>query len=454
MAAVFLPDELSAATGGKWLSDLTPAGALAITTDTRCDNKGRIFFALAGERFDAHDFLMQAVDSGCEALCINRNREVSLPANIPVLTVDDTLKAMQNCAAMHRQRFAGLQVFGVTGSVGKTSVKEMLRAICSCASSADKVLYTIGNTNNQIGVGQNLFKLDSCHKFAVLEAGTSSPGEIAPLAAMIMPHGAIVNSIAPCHLEKLIDLNGVAKEKSAIFSTLPDNGVAVFPAECAGKDILRTAAGKRRIVTFGIDGKGDIFAKFISGELTGSTFDLHFPDGTIHRISWHLTGIHNAINAAGAAALAWACGIPAEIIARALPQTELPGMRMKKTVINGVTFYNDAYNANPASMLASVNLLANASLPGRLILLLGGMRELGDSSFAEHRNLLALIKEKLPGAITLTIGKEFENLSGNHWQTPEEAGKYLLSILKSGDTVFAKGSRGNAVEKALPEEAR
>ena len=143
MAAVFLPDELSAATGGKWLSDLTPAGALAITTDTRCDNKGRIFFALAGERFDAHDFLMQAVDSGCEALCINRNREVSLPANIPVLTVDDTLKAMQNCAAMHRQRFAGLQVFGVTGSVGKTSVKEMLRAICSCASSADKVLYTL-----------------------------------------------------------------------------------------------------------------------------------------------------------------------------------------------------------------------------------------------------------------------------------------------------------------------
>lgn len=454
--ALFSASEFSIVTGGSWLKDSLPEKALAISTDTRNDNQGKIFFALSGEHFDAHNFLQQAADSGCEALCIKKNRrnDIDLPDNLPVLMVDDPLIAMQMCAAYHRNRFKDLTVFAVTGSVGKTSVKEMLRAICAKAAGEDAVLYTIGNTNNQIGVAQNLLRLTPEHRFAVLEAGTSSPGEILPLARIINPTGAIVNSIAPCHLENLIDLDGVAREKGDIFSPLAANAPAVFPENAAGKTLLTKAAENCRIITFGNDGKGDISSKFISGTLEQSSFELTFADGRIFTITWSLTGKHNAINAAGAAALANACGIAPEIICDALPDTRLPGMRMKKSCVDNITYYNDAYNANPASLSASIELLGQSTFPGRLILLLGGMRELGASSVEEHRKLLQNIRTTLPDAIVITIGQEFSGLSGCHFDSPEKAGEYLKEILQSNDTVFAKGSRGNAVEKALPPEAR
>ena len=451
--AVFSAAELVSFTGGVWKNSTVPQYPLAISTDTRCGNQGKIFFALSGENFDAHNFLSQAVSSGCEALCVEKNKTCQLPADFPVLLVDNTLLAMQACAAGHRKKFPQLTLFGVTGSVGKTSVKEMLCAICTHAAGADKTLYTIGNTNNQIGVAQNLLRLQMQHRFAVIEAGTSSPGEIAPLSRMMRPTGAIVNSIAPCHLEKLIDLNGVATEKGEIFSAMQIDGTAVFPAETAGSEILYKAAGNRKIQTFGLNGSGDFSAKYLAGDLSGSTFELTFPDKKNFVINWQLTGIHNALNAAGAAALAYSGGIPAEVIVQGLPQTVLPGMRMKKSIIDQVTYYNDAYNANPASMRASIELLAATSLPGRLILLLGGMRELGPSSLREHTDLLNLIKKRLPGALVITIGDEFAGLSGNHFAASEAAGSFLKSILRPGDTVFAKGSRGNAVEKALPPEA-
>lgn len=452
--AMFSAAGLIEITGGKWLNGLMPECSLEISTDTRCDNCGKIFFALTGEKFDAHNFLEQAKSSGAQALCINRNRQNSAPENIPVLLVDDTLNAMQQCAAFHRRSFPDLTVFAVTGSVGKTSVKEMLRAICSAASSAEQTLFTIGNTNNQIGVCQNLLRLTDKHRFAVLEAGTNSPGEIRILADMIQPSGAIVNSIAPCHLEKLIDLDGVAREKSMIFHQLKRNGTAVFPAVTAGLEILQNASQKNQQMTFGIDGSGDISAVFIDGDLNGSTFELHFPDNKSFKINWHLTGRHNALNAAGAAALAYSSGIPAELIVQALPDTKLPGMRMKKTVVNGITYFNDAYNANPSSMNASISLLSSSKFPGRLFLLLGGMRELGEFSRKAHEELLTAVKEKRPDANLITVGDEFTGISELHFSSPEEAGEYLKKTLLPGDTVFAKGSRGNAVEKALPEEAR
>jgi UDP-N-acetylmuramoyl-tripeptide--D-alanyl-D-alanine ligase len=174
---------------------------------------------------------------------------------------------------------------------------------------------------------------------------------------MSLPCGAIVNSIAPCHLENLVDLDGVAREKGCIYSHLAADGIAVFPAETAGKQILQSAAGNHKCVTFGINGNGDICAEFISGELDNSTFALTFPDGNKYIINWKLTGRHNALNAAGAAALAYSSGISPEIICEGLKNTTLPGMRMKKTILNQVTYFNDAYNANPASMTASIELL-------------------------------------------------------------------------------------------------
>ena len=267
--ARFSAAEFSAVTGGCWLdAALIPETELAISTDTRADNHGKIFFALCGERFDAHDFLEQAVSSGCHALCINEAKHHLAPRDIPVLLVRDTLSAMQACAAYHRQRFSNLTVFAVTGSVGKTSVKEMLFAICAHAAGKEHTLCTIGNTNNQIGVAQNLLRLTTAHRYAIIEAGTSSPGEISPPARMIMADGAIVNTIAPCHLEKLIDLNGVAREKGAVFSAMRSDAVAVFPEETAGKEILQESAAGRKIRTFGKEGKGDVHAGYFAERQT------------------------------------------------------------------------------------------------------------------------------------------------------------------------------------------
>ncbi|MCI5780008.1 MAG: UDP-N-acetylmuramoyl-tripeptide--D-alanyl-D-alanine ligase [Lentisphaeria bacterium] len=454
MAARFTADELAAAAGGTWIRAVRPDGPLEISTDTRIDNRGRIFFALRGERFDAHDYLPQAASSGCAALCLRRDKIAAAPPGIPVLAVEDTLIAYQACGAFHRRRFSELTALGVTGSVGKTSVKEMLRAIFTAAVGEDAVLCTEGNTNNQVGVVQNLLRLDPGHRFAVLEAGTSAPGEIAPLAALIRPAGAIVNAIAPCHLEKLGNLRGVAREKGELFRALPPGGVAVFPADAPEADTLRECAAGRETVTFGMDGAGEVSAVWRRGSLEGSSFLLRFPDGERREIVWTLTGEHNAKNAAGAAALALRFGIAPDVIARGLPRTILPGMRMKRTTVAGVHYLNDAYNANPASMLASLRMLAASPRPGRLILALGGMRELGPRSAAEHAALLRTAAKLLPQAELLTIGDEFAGISPRHFDSAEAAAAFLAALVRPGDTVFAKGSRGNAVERVLPPEAR
>jgi len=454
MIARFTAAEFTAATSGYWRNGAIPAGALAISTDTRIDNCGKIFLALKGEKFDAHDFLDRAVESRCSAICAAADKLDMLPPDIPVLVVDDTLKALQDCALFHRRRFPDLTVLGVTGSVGKTSVKEMLRAICCAAVGNDAVLCTEGNTNNQIGVAQNLLKLTSAHRYAVLEAGTSSPGEIAPLGRIIQPAGAIVNSIAPCHLENLIDLHGVALEKSELLRAVPVGGYAVFPQDAPETATLRAVAAGRKIYTFGSDGRGDFSAFWRSGSLDGSSFELRFPDGSNALINWHLTGTHNALNAAGAAALAYSCGISRQAIITGLPQTVLPGMRMKRTVVDGVTYFNDAYNANPASMQASLTMLSRSGLTGKLVLVLGGMRELGALSVSAHTQLLEQAKNLLPDAGVLTVGAEFAGISPRHFTSCEAAKTYLAALVKPGDTVFAKGSRGNAVEKVLPQEAQ
>ena len=454
MEARFTAAERAAAAAGDGSGGTKLSGSLAVSTDTRVDNRGRIFFALRGEKFDAHDYLPQAVASGADALCIRRDRADRAPAGIPVLLVDDTLAAYQACGAFHRNRFPNLTAVGVTGSVGKTSVKEMLRAIFTAAVGADAVLCTEGNTNNQIGVVQNLLRLHAGHRFAVLEAGTSAPGEIAPLAKIIRPVGAIVNSIAPCHLEKLGDLKGVAREKGAMFRALPPDGVAVFPQNVPEAETLRESAAGRKIVNFGMDGAGEVSSFWLGGSLDGGKFLLRFPGGEEFTVEWPLSGPHNALNAAGAAALAFHCGVAPATIAAGLAKTTLPGMRMKRSTVNGVHYINDAYNANPASMLASLRMLAATPPAGRLILVLGGMRELGPESAAAHAELIRSAGELLPDALCLTVGPEFFGLSARHFENAEVANGYLASIVRPGDTVFAKGSRGNAVELALPPEAR
>ena len=457
-SAGFSASEFAGGTSGTWFGDLSsfPASA-GISTDTRANGIGRVFFALSGENFDAHNFLDAAAASGCCALCIRRDFSGKTP-DLPLLKVDDVLVAFQKMAALHRRRFPELILAGITGSVGKTSTKEMLRAIFThYAGAPEAVLYTLGNTNNHVGVPQNLFRLNGAHRFAVIEMGTSSPGEILPLSAIAAPTAAAVNTVAPCHLEKLGSLDGVAQEKSAIFSGVPETGTVVIGAGVHGEKLLRAAAGCRRIISFGDDpGKCDVAAEFESGSLESSTFKLTFDNARSYKVKWNLSGVHQTRNAACAAALALACGVPETAIVSGLSGTVLPGQRMKRTEIGGVTYINDAYNANPSSMRALLELLDESADKEKLILCLGGMRELGSRTVEEHTALLQLVAEKFPGVRLITVGREFENIPGNgkFFPTSTDAETYLASIVRPGDLVAAKGSNGNRTELALPEAAR
>lgn len=455
----FRAAELAAAINGVWRQGVVPRELLSgIVTDTRRACAGALFLALAGERFDAHNFLRNAIAGGCAALCIEASKADRLPpeCSVPVLEVADTLAAYRDIAHFHRLRFPSLRLAAVTGSVGKTSVKEMLRAIFEAAAGADAVLYTEGNTNNQIGVPQNLLRLEERHRYAVIEAGTNHPGEIEPLSRCAAPQIALINSIAPCHLEFLGSLAGVAREKAHLFDGLPENGCAVIPGSCPEVGILEDAARNyATVLRFGETIDCDVRARYFGGRLTGSRFELTFPDGKQFEVEWALSGRHQAVNASAAACAALAAGIAPEVIVRGLANTRLPGMRTKVTEIEGVTYVNDAYNANPGSMRASLAWLAEFAKPARLILALGEMRELGENSPKEHAALLKLARETFPEARILSVGSAFAPTPEvEHFSDAAAAASRLAEMARPGDLVFAKGSRGIAMELALPEAAR
>ncbi len=455
MAALFCKADFLAATGGTF-TGREAEGGFELYTDTREAGAGRCFVALRGEKFDAHDFLAKAVESGAGMLLIDRDRfdAVDRIWTLPVLAVDNTLVAYQALARLHRRRFPALRLAAVTGSVGKTSAKEMLRAIFCAEAGSEHILCTVGNTNNQFGVAQNLLRLTPEHRYAAIEMGTNHHGEIGPLSLMAEPQCAVVNSIAPCHLEFLDSLAGVAEEKGHIFDGLAPDGRAVIPVQCDAAGVLRERVAGLDCATFGVAGSGaTVEAAYLGGTLEGSSFRLHFPDGTAETVEWSLSGAHQALNAAGAAAVACFFGISPAVIARGLAATALPGMRMAKMTYDEVTYLNDAYNANPGSMAASFRMLAESADRTKLVLLLGDMLELGPQEAAEHAGTLALAQEILAGARIITVGPRFAAVCASGISSvadSEQARAVLAATVRPGDLVFLKGSRGIALEKALP----
>lgn len=458
-AALFTAAELAEAVNGKWLCE-PPSGSWSINTDSRTVQPGECFIPIVGERFDGHDFLA-SLPAGVVAL---KAAGRSAPENLPVLEVEDTTCAYQAIARYHRLRMKNLQVAAVTGSVGKTSVKEMLRAIFTEAVGEAAVLYTLGNTNNQIGVPQNLLRLNEKIRYAVIEMGTNHHGEIAPLSQTALPDGAIINTIAACHLENLGSLEGVAQEKSAVYSGMksPDR-IAVYPIECAGKSIIENAAKPFKSVTFGGSSAADVSAEYISGSLNGSEVKLFFRKiNKSVTFAWNLTGRHQAENAAAAAALALAMDIPIEVITRGLSNTTLPGKRMNSVTVNGTNWINDAYNANPRSMKSSLAGIAeNCSKTAPLLLVLGDMLELGKDEIIYHREVLEFVSKTFqPHDYSLyLLGKRFEEAlnssqaSCKNVQSFTDLDVLLEAIRKScvpGMTIFLKSSNSIGLSKVEP----
>lgn len=367
--------QIAAAVNGRLVgADVTVEG---VSTDTRAIAKGALFIALAGERFDAHDFLDQAMAAGAGALLVADAGK--LPAGVSAVVVDDTRLALGRLAAAWRARFA-LPVIAVTGSNGKTTTKEMIAAILKVAHGA-AVLSTRGNLNNDIGLPLTLLGLSAAHRAAVIEMGMNHPGEIAYLAPIGAPTVALVTNAQRAHLEGMGDLDEVAREKGSIFTGLPADGVAVINADDSYAGYWRGVAAGRPVRSFAIDGAADVVGKVRQHGLE-TAIDLSAPEGEVH-IALRIPGRHNAGNAVAAAAACLAAGVPLAAVAAGLESfSGVKGRLQRRAGKLGAEILDDTYNANPDSVRAGIDVLA--STIGRKLLILGDMGEIGEACAQYH----------------------------------------------------------------------
>lgn len=347
-----------------------------VSTDTRTLQPGELFVALRGPSYDGHAFVSQAGERGAAA-CMVEEGSASL---LPLIQVDDTRRALARLATVWRGRFS-LPVIGVTGSNGKTSVKEMLAAIFA---RRGPVLATRGNLNNDIGVPLTLFGLDATHQAAIIEMGANHPGEIAGLTEIVRPAVGVVTNAGAAHLEGFGGLEGVARAKGELFAGLAAEGIAVINTDDRFAPLWRELAGSRRCIGFGLQAPADV-----SGTWTplpeGSELGLRTPTGEVQLVL-AAPGRHNALNALAAAAAAYAAGASLEEIRCGLEAFRSVSGRLQfKPGLRGARILDDTYNANPDSLQAALAVLSEQ--PGRHWLALGDMGELGPGAAALHEQV-------------------------------------------------------------------
>ncbi|MCC3733002.1 UDP-N-acetylmuramoyl-tripeptide--D-alanyl-D-alanine ligase [Rouxiella badensis] len=426
----------------------------AVTTDTRQITPGCLFIALKGENFDAHDFAADAVKAGAAALIVSKR----LPVEAPQLVVADTRIALGKLGAWVRQQVPA-RVVALTGSSGKTSVKEMTAAILR---QCGNVLYTAGNFNNDIGAPLTLLRLTPEHDFAVVELGANHQGEIAYTTDLTRPQTALVNNLSAAHLEGFGSLAGVAKAKGEIFDGLPADGIAIINADSNDWPHWQARIGNKTVWRFSPDAAEgvDFYASNVTVNAFNTTFTLHSPQGQID-ISLPLPGRHNVANALAAAALALSVGATLKAVREGLSSLQaVKGRLFPVRLAEGKTLLDDSYNANVGSMTAAAQVLAE--MPGYRVMALGDMAELGDESEACHREVGEAIR--LAGIDkVLTVGHFSRAISdasgcGEHLQDKAAVTARLASLLSEHAviTVLIKGSRSAAMEqvvRALQENA-
>lgn len=354
-----------------------------VSTDSRRALPGHLFVALRGPSFDAHDFLTDVMAQGAAGALVETPAEIELP-QVEVL---DTREALGAMAAAWRASLSP-KVIGVTGSNGKTTVKEMIASILSPCMAT---LATAGNFNNDIGLPLTLLRLSKEHRAAVIEIGTSAPGEIASLAQLASPQIGVVTNASAAHLQGLGTVANVVREKGAMFSTLPADGIAIINADDAGAPVWHEMAADRRVLSFGQNAQADFQVSNVRHQLEvnadgttmlGVQFELAFAGETVG-VMVPLAGQHNALNAAAAAAAAWALGVDRAAIVAGLARVHPVGGRLQwHRADTGGCLIDDTYNANPASVVAAIDVLS--ALPGNGWLVLGDMGELGENPQARH----------------------------------------------------------------------
>ncbi|HEV8662866.1 MAG TPA: UDP-N-acetylmuramoyl-tripeptide--D-alanyl-D-alanine ligase [Candidatus Methylomirabilis sp.] len=447
--------EVLEATGGALLAGSPAAAFATFSTDTRSLTPGALFFALKGERFDGHAFLAEAVARGAAGAVV-----AAPPGEGPrppvLLRVRDPRHALGQVAGCWRRRHK-VQVVAVTGTNGKTTTKEMVAAVLA---RRYRVLASPGNLNNLVGVPLALFRLAPEHEVAVVELGMSAPGEIGRLAEICEPDVGIITNVGEGHLEFLGSVEAVAAAKGEMLPFLGGDKTAILCADDPqSRPLLPRVKG--RLLTFGLSGRADVRAGAIRvSKVRRTSFTLSASGGTA-RVRLPIPGRHNILNALAAAAAGVALGVPVKAIAAGLAAAPVQPMRMQRvSLASGAVAYNDAYNANPNSMAAALEAFAAVRGPGRTILVLGDMLELGAHAPEAHRRVGRLAASLGPdrliavggSAAALAEGARAGGLPADRIVLCREVAEARVALAEEtapGVWVFVKASRGVGLERVL-----
>jgi UDP-N-acetylmuramoyl-tripeptide--D-alanyl-D-alanine ligase len=421
-----------------------PVAFHGVATDSRAIDAGDLFVALKGERFDGHDYVAQAIALGAAAALTSRRVEGALP--IPQVVVADTRLALGRLAADWRRRFATLALIALTGSNGKTTVKEMLAAILARhAGAREAVLATRGNLNNDIGMPLTLLGLRAGHRFAVIEMGMNHAGEIDYLTRIAAPGVAIVNNAQRAHVGILGSVEAIAHAKGEIYAGLGADGIAVVNADDAFAAYWVGLNLARRIVSFGLAPSATV-----RGEIVGERVRITTPRETVE-VRMRVAGEHNVRNALAACAGAHALGVPAATMAAALGEfAGVPGRLQRRAAIGGATLIDDTYNANPESMKAAIAVLAAGR--GRRVFVMGDMGELGENAAAMHAEVGRFARDCGIDAL-LATGEASRHAvtafgpNGAHFAGVEELRAAAAREAAASATILVKGSRFMQMER-------
>jgi UDP-N-acetylmuramoyl-tripeptide--D-alanyl-D-alanine ligase len=415
-----------------------------------------VFVALKGANFDGHDFVANAAKGGAAGAVVEESWTPSSRPALPLLRVADTTDALMAMASGYRRK-VGLRVIAVTGSAGKSTVKEMTGQILGVSMP---VAMTRGNWNNNIGLSLSLLAMDPANRVGVFEVGTNHPGEIEALCRVLRPDWGVVTNIGPAHIEHFGSLKAIAEEKGGLLRSLPPEGLAVLNGDDGAHATLREAC-RCRVVTVSFASEGDYRGEWVDGS-TREAILRETASGETFRINNRVPGRHNLLNAAMAVAVARQQGQDWKDIAAGLASYQPLHMRWEERVVRGVRVVNDAYNANPLSMRAALATFAAESASGEKWLALGGMLELGQAQTAEHEALGREVAAR-GWAGVLAVGElgrmilrgaEDAGMARHRliWCSDNrEASSFLRQRLQPGDAVLLKASRGARFEEIVEQ---
>tara|TARA_B100000214_G_scaffold936_1_gene699 strand:- start:2025 stop:3362 length:1338 start_codon:yes stop_codon:yes gene_type:complete len=414
----------------------------SFSIDTRTIKPNEVYIALAGNNFDGHEFISEALMKGASAAVVSKPVEV----DIPHIIVDDTQEFMKDIADYNRNQFKG-KVIGITGTNGKTSTKQILSNLLNGSNLCHK---TIGNKNNQIGVPYSMLSLNEEYKYSVLEMGTSEPGEIEILNKQVRPDIAAITNVSMGHLDGLSDTKSIAKEKGNILNFKSESGIAYLPKDSEFFDFWSQKTNAKEVFSFGLHPDSDFRVSNTEVEIEKNLTHFHLSfENQEEEMSINGIGMHNSLNATLAVAIGLHCGLRINEIKERLTSTELPERRLAVTKsLNNSIMIDDTYNSNPASLRNALDCLEK--LDKKKVCILGEMKELGKGSKKIHKDSLEYASKRADKILCLGDSWLEDNLDKSNkivvFTDRDELYEYLVSLIDENTILLVKGSRSTKMD--------